>query len=147
ARRLAEQYPRFNTKIGAVVVPIRQQLLGETRTALWVLLAAAACVLLIACANLANLLLARSAARGREMAVRAALGAGRGRLVRQMLTEALVLALLGGAAGLALARAGMTVLAKLVPLSLATAVAPALDARVLTFTLALSVLTGVVFSL
>jgi putative ABC transport system permease protein len=147
ARRLAEQYPRFNAKLGAVVVPMRQQLLGETRTALWILLAAAACVLLIACANLANLLLARSAARGREMAVRAALGAGRGRLVRQMLTEALVLSLLGGAAGLALARAGMTVLAKLVPFSLATAVTPSLDARVLLFTVVLSALAGVVFSL
>ena len=115
AQRLEKQYPDSNYRLGAVVVPMKEDLLGKTRVALFVLMAAAGCVLLIACANLASLLLARAVARKKELAVRAALGAGRGRLVRQMVTEATMLALAGGALGLLFAQAGMTILARLVP--------------------------------
>jgi putative ABC transport system permease protein len=146
AKRLEQQYPDDNYRVGAVVVPIKEDLLGKTRVALYVLTAAAGCVLLIACANLASLLLARAVARKREMAVRAALGAGRGRLVRQMVTEATVLALAGGSLGLAFALAGMKILARLVPNGLPDTAKPALDPRLLLFTLALSLLTGLIFS-
>src|SRR5205807_2217654 len=115
ARRLQQQYPDQNAKVGSVVVPIREELLGKTRLAVLVLMGAAGCVLLIACANLASLLLARAVARQREMAVRSALGAGRGRLIRQMITEGLLLSMFGGVLGLGVARAGMTLLAKLAP--------------------------------
>jgi predicted permease len=145
-KRLEQQYPRENDRQGVVVVPIKEDLLGKTGLALYVLMGAAGCVLLIACANLASLLLARAVARKREMAVRAALGAGRARLVRQMVTEATALALAGGALGLLFAQAGMTVLARLVPGGLPTTAKPALDARLLLFTLALSLLTGLIFS-
>jgi predicted permease len=146
AKRLEQQYPKDNDRQGAVVVPIKEDLLGKTSLALYVLMGAAGCVLLIACANLASLLLARAVARKREMAVRAALGAGRARLVRQMITEAVSLALAGGALGLIVAEAGMKILARLVPGGLPTTAAPELDARLLLFTLALSILTGLIFS-
>src|SRR5208282_4563862 len=136
ATRLRQQYPDSDRYTGAVVVPIKEDLLGKTRTALLVLMAAAGCVLTIACANLASLLLARAVARKREMAVRAALGAGRGRLVRQMITEATMLALAGGALGLVFAQAGMTILARLVPTGLPNTAKPALDPALLLFTLA-----------
>ena len=136
-----------NSRIGAVVVPIRDELLGKLRLAVLVLMGAAGCVLLIACANLASLLLARAVARRREMAVRSALGAGRGRLVLQMITEGLLLSLMGGAIGLALARAGMTVLEKLVPSGFVAGNAAHLDGTLLGFTLALSLLTGLLFSI
>ncbi|MGA3190267.1 MAG: ABC transporter permease, partial [Bryobacteraceae bacterium] len=110
ARRLERQYPDTNYRLGASVIPIKEDLLGKTRAALFVLMAAAGCVLLIACANLASLLLSRAVARKREMAVRAALGAGRARLIRQMITEALLLALAGGTLGLTFAQAGMKIL-------------------------------------
>jgi predicted permease len=146
AKRLQQQYPENNKDVGAVVVSLREDLLGSTRVAMLVLMAAAGCVLLIACANLANLLLARAVARQREMAVRAALGAGRGRLVRQLVTEGLLLSSIGGLLGLGLARAGMTFLAKLAPAGFA-AKSTGLDGSVLAFTLGLSMVTGVLFSL
>jgi putative ABC transport system permease protein len=146
AKRLEQQYPNDNYRVGSVVVPMKEDLLGKTRVALLVLMAASGCVLLIACANLASLLLARAVARKREMAVRAALGAGRARLVRQMITEATMLALAGGSLGLLLALAGMKILARLVPNGLPDTAQPQLDPRLLLFTLALSLLTGLIFS-
>jgi len=145
ATQLQKEFPA-NSRVGAVVVPIREELLGNTRIALWVLMGAAGCVLLIACANLASMLLARAVARQREMAVRVALGAGRGRLVRQMITEGMLLSTLGGVLGLGVARAGMTLLSKLAPHGFDTG-APKLNGELLLFMLGLSVLTGVLFSI
>jgi putative ABC transport system permease protein len=147
ARQLQTEYPNDNRRLGAAVVPMKEDVLGNTRVALLVLMGAAGCVLLIACANLASLLLARAVSRQREMAVRAALGAGRGRLIRQMVTEGLVLSLSGGLMGLALAPAGMKVLGRLVPRGLAATAAPALDGRLLVFTFLLSIFAGLMFSL
>jgi len=147
ANRLKQQYPDQNRYTGAVVVPMKEDLLGKTRTALLVLMAAAACVLLIACANLASLLLARAVARKRELAVRSALGAGRGRLIRQMVTEGALLSLAGGTLGLGLSLAGMRILEGLVPLGLPSTARPTVDLRLLMFTLLLSLLTGVLFSI
>ena len=146
AKRLQVQYPKDDARVGAVVVPLKEELLGKTRLAVLVLMGAAGCVLLIACANLASLLLARAVARRREIAVRSALGAGRWRLVRQMLTEGLLLSLIGGVLGLAIARGGMTFLAKLAPMGFNAVEGAHLDPTLLAFTLALSLLTGVLFS-
>ena len=147
AKRLQQQYPDQNAKVGSVVVPIREELLGKTRLAVLVLMGAAGCVLLIACANLASLLLARAVARKREMAVRSALGAGRGRLIRQMVTEGLLLSLIGGTLGLGVARAGMTMLSKLAPPGFAATEKPTLEGGLLLFTLGLAFATGVLFSI
>jgi putative ABC transport system permease protein len=146
ARRLETEYPETNTKIGAVVVPLRDQITGESRRALLVLLGAAACVLLIACSNLANLLLARGAERRREIALRKALGAGEGRLIRQLVTESMVLALFGGAAGVFLGYAGVHLLKGLVPQGWPGS-GVAIDGRVLAFALAATVATVILFGL
>lgn len=146
AKRLREQYPQDNRDIGAVVTPLKEDLLGRMRTVLIILMCAAGCVLLIACANLANLLLTRAVGRRREIAIRAALGAGRMRLIRQMVTEGALLSLLGGALGLGFALAGMKVLTALVPLGLPPTAKPGIDARLLAFAFALSLATGVICS-
>ncbi len=117
ARRLEQQYPDTNLHVGATVIPMKDQMVGNTGIALLVLLGAAACVLLIACSNVANLLLAKAAGREREMAIRTALGAARTRLIRQMLTESLLLAVIGGALGLLIARLSLRILVSLIPAS------------------------------
>jgi len=144
---LQQQYPDTNRRLRSVVVPIKEELLGNTRVQLLVLMGAAAAVLLIACANLASLLLSRAAGRRGELAVRAALGASRGRLVRQMVIEATTFSLIGGLLGLALAPAGLTVMARMTPLGFPPQATSILDVRLLAFALIVSLATGVIFSL
>jgi putative ABC transport system permease protein len=145
ARQLASEYPGTNERIGITVVPLKDELLGQTRVAFLILLSAAGCVLLIACANVGNLLLARASARRREIAVRIALGATRGRLLRQILTENLLLAAVGGAFGLLFANWCLFGLKRMIPVGLADSLH--LDLRVLGFTCAISILTGLLFAL
>ena len=147
AKRLEQAYPNTNRQIGAVVTPLKDQLIGDTRTALLALLGAAACILLIACANVANLLLARAANRQREIALRMAIGAGRGQLIRLVLIESSVLAFIGGIAGLFLAQLSMSILARMVPSALAGSVCVQLSLPVLGFTAAVSLVTGLAFGL
>src|SRR5204863_4471243 len=129
-----------------IVRPLRDEMTGNTQTALVTLLCASAALLLIACVNLANLLMSRGAARAREVAVRSALGAGRGRLVAQLLTESLVLAGLGTLAGVALAVPAMRFLQALVPETMGT-VRLALDGRVLAFSTGVAVAAALTFGL
>ena len=127
--------------------PVQEQIVGSASRAIWTLQAAVGFVLLIACANLANLLLARAETRHREFAVRTALGAGRGRLLRQFMTEGLLLAIAGGLLGLVLARVGVNALLRVYPSSLPRTAEVAVDPAVLAFTFGVSILTGVIFGL
>ena len=147
ARRLEVAYPDANKDLSAEVVPLREWITGDLSTPLYILLGGVAFVLLIACANVANLLLVRGTARGAELAVRTALGASRGRLVRQLVTESLVLAMIGGVAGLALAMAGTRLLVQAAPKSIPRLDSIHVDGLVLGFTIALAVVTGILFGL
>jgi putative ABC transport system permease protein len=147
AKRLADQYPE-NRDYGAYVVPLPEQVVGPTlRTALWIMLGAVAAVLLIACANVANLLMSRAAVREREVTVRMALGASTGRLVRQLLSESLVLSAIGGAVGVFLAWAGLRVLRSVAPADLPRMDEVSLDTTVLAVTAAVTIATGLLFGL
>ena len=147
AARLAEAFPETNALTGAAIFDLREEMIGDAGRALWVLLGAVGFVLMIACTNVANLLLSRGATREGEFAVRVALGAGRPTIVRQLLTESLILASLGGLLGVGLAAWGTEVLVSLAPVALPGLDDVALDGRVLGFTIAVSLLTGLLFGL
>jgi predicted permease len=146
-KNLAAAYPDVDRGIGAALIPFRQRMLGDVKSILLVLFCAVGFVLLIACANIANLLLARSNARMREFAVRAALGAGKSRLIRQLLTESLLLGAVGGALGLLLASWGMRAALNALPDTLPRSGEIHIDLRVLLFTAAATLLAGILFGL
>ena len=145
--RLAEQYPADDKGWGATAIPLHEQMIGDVRTALLVLLGAVAFVLLIACANVANLVLAKTLARSKEMAIRSALGAGRLTLLRHILVETLLLSVLGGVVGLLLARAVISLSVKLLADRLPPFMEVTLDGQVLAYTLFLSIAAGVLAGL
>ena len=144
---LAEAYPDADKGIGATLIPLKEEMVGDVRRLLLVLLAAVGFVLLIACVNVANLLMARSMGRNREFAVRAALGAGRGRIVRQLLTESMLLALAGGGLGLLLAAWGTKVALQHLPSGLPRASEVGMDWKVLLFTSGIVLVCGILFGL
>jgi putative ABC transport system permease protein len=145
--RLAQQYPDSNTGWSTKILSLQERMVGDVQTALWLLMGVVGFLLLIACANVANLLLARSAARQQEIAIRRALGADRLRLVRQFLTESVLLAIVGGVLGSLLAMWGVEVLAALSPGNIPRLKEIGLNWQVLSFTLLISLLTGVIFGL
>jgi putative ABC transport system permease protein len=147
ARALAGEYPDSNNTMDIAVRPELEFIVGDTRTPLMILFAAVSLVLLIACANVANLLLARSTGRAREIALRLAIGASRSRIVRQLVTESLVLALVGAAAGIVVAYGALSGVLHLYPSNLPRAEDIGIDLRVLLFTTAIALLTGILFGL
>jgi predicted permease len=147
AGALAKKYPETNTRGSAGSQPLRDEMVGDVRTALYVLFGAVACLLLIANANVANLMLARASVRGKEIALRSALGASRARIIRQLLTESVLLAGLGGLLGLLIAKWGTDALVAAVPQNIPRVTTIQLDGAVLAFTLLLSLATGIIFGL
>ncbi len=145
--QIAQAYPKEMAHVGITVVPIRDDLPGQTPMLLKTLFGAALCVLLIAATNLANLLLARAMTRRKELAVRAAMGAGRERLVRQMLTESLILAIAGGGLGVGIAWLALPMFVRLIPVYLPVSEIPSLDWRVLMFAAGVTLATGIGFGL
>jgi putative ABC transport system permease protein len=147
ASNLEKQYPDSNTGTGIRLRPLLEIYVSDVRRALWVIFAAVAFVLLIACANIANLLLARATARRKEMAIRSALGAGRWRIARQLLTESILLSVVGGTFGLLLGRFGIKLILYISPDAIPRSREIGLDWKVLGFTIAISFITGILFGL
>src|SRR5450759_845133 len=147
SKRLAQQYPADDKGWGAIAIPLREDLVGDVKPALLVLLGAVAFVLLIACANVANLVLAKTFGRRKEIAIRVALGATGSRVVQQILAETLLLSLAGGALGLLLAHSGMALAVKFLSDNLPKSAEVTLDASVLAFTVFISIVTGVIAGL
>lgn len=147
AKQLGAEYPETNTNVGVRMETMRDQLVGDLRLALVLLLAGVACVLLIACGNVAGLMMARAAARNREIAVRAALGASRGRLIRQAVAESLVLSVAGSGLGLLFTSFALPFLSRLVPLAMQAWTKPALDWRLALFTCAIGIGSALFFGL
>lgn len=147
AKRLEREYPATNTGDGIKLVPFREQIIGDSRLTLFILFGTVVLVLLIACANTANLLLARAETRRKEIAIRTALGVSRGRMIRQLLTENMILAFIGGGLGFLIANVGTKLLVALSPENIPRLKETTLDISVVGFTLAVSVLTGLIFGL
>jgi len=147
AQQLERAYPQSNEKTRFLLTPLHERVIGDIKPGLLAMLGAVGCVLLIACANIANLLLARGSARGRELAVRAALGAGRGRLIRQLLTESVLLSIVGGACGVLLGLWAVDALVAIAPRGAPRLNEIALDRTVFMFAAILTLATGVLFGL
>ncbi|HKW63263.1 MAG TPA: ABC transporter permease [Candidatus Acidoferrum sp.] len=145
AAQIAQEYPDFNGNWGANAVPVREQISGDLRPALWILFGAVGFVLLIACANVSSLLLARAAAREREMAIRTAIGASRWRIAFQLLTESVLLAVIGGGIGVALAVWGTNALLAATPRNLLDLRSVSVDTRILAFAVGSTLLAGLIF--